>query len=69
MISLSVRNTVADYATFRSVFDAHEAFRRATGATGAVQVYQDMGNPNLVTTIVEWDSAENARQFATSPGL
>jgi hypothetical protein len=40
MISLSVRNTVADYATFRSVFDAHEPFRRANGATGAVLVYQ-----------------------------
>jgi hypothetical protein len=28
-----------------------------------------MDNPNLVTTILEWDSVENARNFATSPGL
>jgi heme-degrading monooxygenase HmoA len=69
MINLSVRITVADYATFRSVFDANEALRRANGAIGAVQVYQDLEHPNQVTTMVEWDSAENARKFASSPEL
>jgi heme-degrading monooxygenase HmoA len=69
LISLLVRNTVADYAIFRSVFDSHEVFRRANGAIGVVQVYRDVENPNHVTTIVEWDSLENVRKFASSPEL
>jgi hypothetical protein len=69
MVTLMVRHTIADYATFRPVFDAHEAFRRANGATGVGQVYRDEGNPNQITSILEWDNAENARKFATSPGL
>jgi heme-degrading monooxygenase HmoA len=69
MVNLLVRTTVADYATYRSVFDSHEAFRRANGATGIVQIYQDVDNSNHVTSIVEWDSVENARKFASSPEL
>jgi len=34
MIYLNVRHTVADYAKWRAGFDAHEAARRAAGATG-----------------------------------
>ena len=69
MVTLMVRHTVADYATFRSAFDAHEAFRRANGATGVGQVYRDEGNPNQITAVLEWDNAENARRFASSPSL
>ena len=45
MVTLMVRHTIADYATWRTVFDAHEAFRRANGATGDGQVYRDEGIP------------------------
>jgi heme-degrading monooxygenase HmoA len=69
MISLYVRSSVADFATYRSVFNSHEAFRRANGATGVVQTYQDVDNPNQVTTIIEWDTVENVRKFASSPEL
>ena len=69
MVTLMIRHTIADYATCRSVFDAHEAFRRANGATGVGQVYRDEGNPNQITTVLEWDNAENARRFSSSPAL
>ncbi len=69
MSSLLVRTTVADYAAYRSVFDSHAALRRANGANGVVQIYQDVDNPNQVTTLVEWDSVENMRKFASSPEL
>ena len=69
MVNLLVRVTVANYATYRPVFDAHEAFRRANGATGVGQVYRDEGNPNQITTLLEWDNAENARRFSNDPGL
>jgi hypothetical protein len=69
MVNLLIRHTVADYATFRPVFDAHEAFRRANGATGVSQVYRDEGSPNQITAILEWDNVENARRFSTDPAL
>jgi hypothetical protein len=34
MVNIMVRHTIADYATWRTVFDSHDAFRRANGATG-----------------------------------
>jgi quinol monooxygenase YgiN len=69
MIYLNVRHTAADYAKWRVGFDAHEATRRAAGATGVQQVYRDVENPNTVTIIMEWDSAEKARKFAQDPAL
>lgn len=69
MISVSVRHTVADYAKWRPIFDADQAKVRASGATGAGQVYRDRTNPNDVTVMFEWDSAENAEKFMHSPAL
>ena len=69
MIYLNIHHTVADYAKWRAGFDAHEAARRAAGATGVQQVYRDMENPNAITIIMEWDSTEKARQFAQAPAL
>ena len=69
MINLSIRHTVADYAKWRAGFDAHEAARRAAGATGVFQIYRDVENPNQITTMLEWDNAENARKFASDPAL
>jgi len=69
MIYLNVRHTVTDYAEWRVGFDAHEAARRAAGATGVQQVYRDMENPNAITIMMEWDSTEKARQFAQDPAL
>ena len=64
-----VRHTVADYAKWRASFDAHESMRRAGGSTGVFQVYRDVGNPNQITVMAEWDNAENARKFASDPSL
>jgi heme-degrading monooxygenase HmoA len=69
MINILVRHTIADYATWLPVFDAHEALRRANGATGVGHVYRDEENPNQITTILEWDTAENARRFSKDPAL
>ncbi len=69
MIYLNIRHTVADFAKWRAGFDAHEAARRAAGATGVQQVYRDMENPNAITIMMEWDSTEKARQFAQDPAL
>jgi heme-degrading monooxygenase HmoA len=69
MINVSIRHTIADYAKWHAGFDAHEAARRAAGATGVNQVYRDVENPNQITVMLEWDNAENARKFASDPAL
>jgi hypothetical protein len=69
MVYLQVNHTVADYAKWRVGFDANEAARRAAGATGVMQVYRGVENPNAITIIMEWDKAENARAFFADPSL
>ena len=69
MVYISMRYAVADYATWRGVFDSNDGTRRAAGCTGATQVYRDVDDLNTVTLVMEWDSAENARKFLDDPAL
>ena len=69
MITAFVRHTVADYAKWREGFDAHDPARRAAGATGVTQVYRDVEDPNTITVLIEWDSAQNALRFMQDPSL
>jgi heme-degrading monooxygenase HmoA len=69
MITAFVRHTVAGYAKWRVGFDNHEAARRAAGAAGVKQVYRGVENLNAITVLIEWDSADNARQFFQDPSL
>jgi hypothetical protein len=69
MVYINVRHTVADYSKWRPFFDADEARRRAAGATGVNQVFRDADSPNTITTIIEWDKAENAQKFASDPAM
>ena len=66
---VNVRHTVEDYAKWRSGFDAHDSTRRAAGSTGVNHIFRDSGNPNETTTILEWDSLDNARRFVQDPAL
>jgi heme-degrading monooxygenase HmoA len=67
MVDLIIRQKVSDYGKWRPVFDGSETQRRSYGATGVKQVYRDAKDPNIVTIIMEWDKAENAQKFASSP--
>ena len=69
MVYTTMRFTVADYEKWRLVFDANDAFRRAGGAIGAPQVYRDVDNPNVITVLGEWDTAENFGKFTRDPAL
>lgn len=69
MVYVNVRHTVADYEKWRPLFDEDDARRRAAGALGVPQVYRDMDNPNTITLIIEWDTAENANKFVHDPAL
>jgi hypothetical protein len=69
MCYLVVRHTVADYKKWRPFYDGDDARRRAAGATGITQVYQDVDDPNTTTVLMEWDKPENALKFAHDPAL
>jgi hypothetical protein len=69
MVMLNVRHTVTDYATWRTVFDGDDARRRTAGQQGVPQVFRDVDNPNTITVLIPWDSAENALRFAQDPAM
>lgn len=67
MVYIQLRLNVADYDRWRAGFDAQEARRRSSGSTGVNQLYRDVENPNNVTLILEWDTAEHAQAFLNDP--
>ncbi len=69
MIYLSSRQTVSDYAKWRTAFDTSETFRKDAGATGVNKIYRDVENPSTVTAIMEWNNIEKARLHLADPKL
>lgn len=67
MIYVNVRATVPDYSKWRTTFDSFAALRKDAGATGVNQIYRDVDNPSTVTTIMEWNSIDKARQHLADP--
>ena len=61
MAYVIVKHTVADYARWKSVFDADGASRQAGGSKGG-QLFRSADDPNEVVMLFEWD-LEQARQF------
>ena len=63
-----VTHEVKDYAAWRKGYDADESNRKHAGFKVS-GVYADVNNPNMVTVVGEFSSAEAANGFATSPKL
>ena len=68
MSYMLVQTEVEDYAKWRSVFGSLEGFRKESGQKSA-QVMRSADNSNSITVLSEWDTMENARQFAQSQEL
>jgi heme-degrading monooxygenase HmoA len=60
-----VRLKIADYATFKPVFDQVSSVRKAHGSKGGT-LFREADSPNEVTVLLEWDNLENARKFIQS---
>ena len=67
MVYIQLRVNVADYDIWHKGFDANESDRKSAGSTGNNQFYRDVENPNNVTLILEWDTAEKAQAFLNDP--
>jgi heme-degrading monooxygenase HmoA len=63
-----IRHTVADYATWKPVYDEHANTRKASGSKGA-RLFRNANNPQEMLILLEWDDLEKARQFTQSAEL
>jgi hypothetical protein len=63
MALLIIEHIVGDYETFEKVFMDDQHRRRIAGCRGA-RVYRVADDPNDVRVVLEFDTAEHARQHA-----
>jgi hypothetical protein len=68
MVRMFVRHRVADYATWRSVYDGLDQDRQEMGATGH-DVYRTLGDENDVTVWHDFTNQQAAESFASSTQL
>lgn len=67
-VRMFVRHEVSDYATWRKAYDGFKATQRKMGVTFQA-VYQSTDNPNDLTVVHDFKSAEKAKAFAASEAL
>lgn len=65
---LLIDHTVEDYGAWKPVFDDHGTTRDEKGCKGG-QLFHKEGDQNEIVILFEWDSLENAHEFATSDDL
>ena len=68
MVYILAHMKVKDYGSWRSVFNELAESRRAHGEKSS-QVFQSAENPNDITILFEWESAEKMRQYMQSDEL
>jgi hypothetical protein len=68
MINLLIHHEVADYTTWKSVFDAAFEWRHKNGELSC-HIFRSAGNVNDLTLFFEWESLEKARAFVASDEL
>jgi hypothetical protein len=66
MVYLYIRQTVADFALWKEVFDHHLAARQAGGATREALVLRNADNPQEVIVVLGWRNLTQARLFTKS---
>jgi hypothetical protein len=66
--TIFVRHQVADYPTWRRVFDGFAPTQKSLGVLSA-DVYQATDNANDITVTHDFASPEVAQAFAASPEL
>jgi hypothetical protein len=68
MAYVLVRHTIADYKTWRGVFDASLDFRHQ-GGERSCRIFRDTEKDGEITLLLEWESSEQAHRFLSSPEL
>jgi len=68
MVHLLVRHTITDYKTWRGAFDASLEFRHR-GGEESCRIFRDTEKDGEIILMLEWESAERAHRFMSSPEL
>jgi len=68
MINVLVHHEVADYPSWKVVFDAGLDWRHKNGENSC-RIFHTAGNLNDLTLLFEWESLEQARAFMASDEL
>ena len=68
MIYLLVHHEVADYPTWKSVFDSSLDWRTRNGERNC-RIFRGVQNPNELTLLFEWEDYDKARTFMASDEL
>jgi len=67
-VLLLIRTRVADYATWKSVFDERESSRKEHGGKRH-WIYRSADEGNDVTISIEFATVDQAKAYAADPGL
>ena len=65
MVYVLIEHKVGDYETFKEVYVDDAERRQRLGSLGG-HVYRASDDPGNVVIVLEWDTVENAREFAGS---
>ena len=68
MIQVLVHHQVADYTSWRSIFDAALDFRHHGGECSC-RIFRKAGNPNDLTLLFGWENIEMAKHYLSSDEL
>lgn len=68
MVRMFIRHRVGNYGSWRRGYDAFESQRPSFGVTGKA-VYQDAGDPEMVTVTHDFATLDAARALAASDAL
>ena len=68
MVNVILTHEVKDFASWKLAFDEGELIRTKAGVS-VWGMYTAVENPNKVTIITEFPSAEAVQGFISSPGL
>ena len=65
MAHLVLHHKIEDYNQWKPAFDEHSSLRSEGGSQGG-KVFRNANDPNELFVLLEWDSIENAQNFAQS---
>lgn len=68
MAVLMSQQKVKDYAAWESVFMERDGQRQALGQK-SFRILREADDANSLVVLMDWDTMENARNYASSPGL
>ncbi|QMU59368.1 MAG: hypothetical protein GKR98_14950 [Boseongicola sp.] len=68
MAHVMITHSVADFGTWQQAFVDALPMRQEAGEKSA-QIFRDAGDPNTITGLFEWDSADRAKEYVTSARL